>query len=145
VHKADWDAFRTPEVQAHHPFSYVKETVEPLEDLGVLELVTGERALTRDVTAIPTPGHTPGHMSLFFASGGHQAFIMGDMAIHPAQVTEVNWNTMFEMDPERAIQTHQQFFDRLEREGIALAASHFPAPGLGQLIRLQGRRYWQAL
>ena len=31
---------------------------------------TGEQALTGEITAIPTPGHTPGHMSLAIVSGG---------------------------------------------------------------------------
>ena len=35
--------------------------------------------------------------------------------------------------------------ERLEREEIVVAAGHFPAPGFGKVIRLQGRRYWQVL
>jgi glyoxylase-like metal-dependent hydrolase (beta-lactamase superfamily II) len=146
IHQADWDAFLTPEVQAHFPFSYVKETVEPLQDLGALELLTGERALTSEVTAIPTPGHTLGHMSLLIASEGQRAIVMGDVAIHPAQVTELSWNSMFEMEPAQAIETRQHLLDRLEREDMTIAAGHFPPPGFGRLIRLQDRRrYWQGL
>jgi hypothetical protein len=35
--------------------------------------------------------------------------------------------------------------ERLEREGIVVAAGHFPAPGFGQIVRLEGRRLWQVL
>jgi hypothetical protein len=35
--------------------------------------------------------------------------------------------------------------ERLEREGMVVAAGHFPAPGFGKVIRLEGRRYWQVL
>jgi glyoxylase-like metal-dependent hydrolase (beta-lactamase superfamily II) len=57
VHQADWDGGR--EIQALFPFSFWDETLAPLANLGVLDLLSGESALTGEVTAIPTPGHTP--------------------------------------------------------------------------------------
>lgn len=143
--QADWAHFKKPEVQAHLPFSYVNETIAPLFDLGALDLVEGEQALTGEIKAIPTPGHTPGHMSLLISSNGHKAMILGDVAVHPAQVTEVGWNIMFDADTEQAPQTRQKIVDQLESEGITVAACHFPAPGFGRIITLQGRRYWQGL
>ena len=56
AHQADWEAFKTPEVQGL-PVSVLRETLGPLETLGVLELLAGEQALTSEITAIPTPGH----------------------------------------------------------------------------------------
>jgi len=143
MHQADWDAFGSKEVQELFPFSYWQETLEPLEGLGVLDLLTGERALTAEITAIPTPGHTPGHMSLSIDSAGERAVVLGDVAIHPAQVTENDWHFAFELDPPRANQTRREFFDRLESEGLTVAACHFPAPGFGKVVRMGGQRYWQ--
>ena len=143
VHQADWDAFGSKEVQDIFPFSFWDETLAPLEGLGVLDLITGEQAMTSEVTAIPTPGHTPGHMSLLINSGGERAVIMGDVAIHPAQVTENDWRFAFELDQPLANQTRREFFGRLEREDLTVAACHFPAPGFGKIVRFEGRRYWQ--
>src|ERR671924_224049 len=42
-----------------------------------------------------------------------------------------------------AARVRQQFLDRVEAEGATLVACHFPAPGFGRLVRLEGRRYWQ--
>ena len=145
MHQADWDTFQRPEVQASLPFSFWEETLGPLANLGVLELITGEQALTSEITAIPTPGHTPGHMSLAIVSGGERVLILGDVAIHPAQVTENDWAAIFEMDQQRAAQVRQQVLDRAEAEGTILAVCHFPEPGFGRLVRLEGRRYWQGL
>ena len=145
VHQADWDAFGTQEVQEMFPFSFWEETLAPLEHLAVLDLVSGERALTSEVTAIPTPGHTPGHMSLLISSAGERAVVLGDVAIHPAQVTEADWYFAFELDQAQANRTRQEFFDQLESEGTTVAACHFPAPGFGKIIRVEGRRYWQGL
>ena len=29
--------------------------------------------------------------------------------------------------------------------GLTMTACHFPEPGFGRVVRLEGRRYWQAL
>ncbi len=143
VHQADWEAFSSQEVQDLFPFPYWNETLGPLEGLGVLDLLTGEQALTSEVTALPTPGHTPGHMSLLINSGGERAVVLGDVAIHPAQVTEDDWHFAFELDQPQANRTRREFFDRLEQEGLTVAACHFPAPGFGRIVLIEGRRYWQ--
>jgi len=49
------------------------------------------------------------------------------------------------MDPEVTRQTRRALVERIEREEIVVAAGHFPAPGFGKIIRLQGRRSWQVL
>jgi glyoxylase-like metal-dependent hydrolase (beta-lactamase superfamily II) len=145
IHKADWDFFGNPQFQEQLPFQYWEATLGPLEPLGVIDFITEERTLTSEITAIPTPGHTPGHMSLLITSAGQRAVILGDVAVHPAQVTEDSWHFLFDADPARANQTRQEFLDRLEREGLTVAACHFPVPGYGRIVRIEGRRYWQGL
>ena len=143
MHQADWETFGKKEVQEMFPFSYWDETLGPLESLGILDLLSNESPLTSEVTAIPTPGHTPGHMSLLVNSDGQRAVILGDVAIHPAQVTESEWFFAFELDQAQANRTRQEFFDRLAAEGTTVAACHFPAPGFGRIVRTEGCRYWQ--
>ena len=130
-------------MQGHFPFPFWEETLAPLETLGVLELLSGEQALTSEITAIPMPGHTPGSMGLAIVSGGQRALIIGDVTTNPAQVTEPDWVFAFDMDPVRAVQTRKQMIERAEAEHALLIACHFPHPGHGRVIRLEGRRYWQ--
>ena len=61
------------------------------------------------------------------------------------QVTETHWAVIFEMDQALAAQMRRQVFDRVEAENSTLVACHFPSPGFGRLVRLEGRRYWQGL
>ena len=68
AHQADWDTFRKPEVQEAFPAPFWDDTLGPLEALGVVEALDGEQALTSEITAISTPGHTPGSMSLAIVS-----------------------------------------------------------------------------
>jgi glyoxylase-like metal-dependent hydrolase (beta-lactamase superfamily II) len=140
----DWEACHQPEVQKDR-FPNAPTCVWPLETLGLVELMQGEHVLTRDLTAIPTPGHTPGHMSILITSQGERALILGDVAHNPAQVHETDWVSRADMNPEVTRQTRRALMERLEREGMIVAAGHFPAPGFGKVVRLQNRRYWQGL
>src|SRR4051812_24473273 len=39
----------------------------------------------------------------------------------------------------------RRYLDRLEREGMIMLQCHFPSPGYGRIVRLDGRRYWQGV
>jgi glyoxylase-like metal-dependent hydrolase (beta-lactamase superfamily II) len=145
VPAADWDAFHRPEVQEHFPFPYVEQAISPLESLGVLELVDGAHDVTDELRLLPAPGHTPGHCSLLVASEGEEALLVVDALLHPAQVTEPDWSSMFDMDPEQDRLTRHRLLERLEAQETLFAASHFPEPAFGRITRSDGRRYWEPM
>jgi len=145
AHQADWETFNKPEVQAAIPWAYVDDTIKPLQELGALDLLTADRVITDEITAVHTPGHTPGSISLLIVSGGQRAILAGDAFAHPAQVTEPDMGFAFDFDGPLAAQTRHSLLDRIEAEGLTLAACHFPEPGFGEVLRLEGRRYWQAI
>lgn len=140
AHRADWEAFQRPEVMALFP-PHWDLTLGPLAGLGVLDLLDGERALTSEITAIPTPGHTPGSMSLAVVSGGERAYILGDVFHGLAQITETGWKFSFDMDAEQGAATRAAMIDRAEAENAVIAICHHG--GFGRVIRADGRRYWQ--
>lgn len=142
-HQADWAAFSTPRDEEIFGFTYWEETVAPLERMGVLDLLEGEKGLTNEVTAITTPGHTPGSMSLSISSSGENALILGDVFHNPAQVTETEWIFSFDSDPEQAVQTRGRMVDYAESGNTPMAICH--TTGFGRVVRTEGRRYWQAL
>jgi len=140
----DWDACHQAEVQPQR-FPNAPTCVWPLADLGLIELMDGEHTITPELTALPTPGHTPGHMSILITSQGERALVLGDAAHNPVQLQETDWVSRADMDPELTRHTRRILMERLEREEIIVAAGHFKAPGFGKVVRLQGRRYWQVL
>ena len=143
ISKKEWEACRSPEMRDR--FVNSPSRVWPLEELGLMELVEGEHALTGELTALPTPGHTPGHMSILVSSQGQRALILGDIAHSVVQVHETEWVSRVDIDPKQTRNTRRHIMDRLEREGLLVAAAHFPTPGFGKVVRRGGRRQWQAL
>lgn len=144
AHQADVDHFRKPEVQAASRYPYMDIFIEPLFEHSVFDTISSdEKDLTSEVKAFHTPGHTPGHMSVLVSSQGERAIIQGDVLIHPAQVTEVEWTPLFDGDPEVAISTRRKLLDEWEADGTPVISCHFPLPGLGRVVRYEGKRYWQ--
>ncbi|MCH7652738.1 MAG: MBL fold metallo-hydrolase [Chloroflexi bacterium] len=143
AHEADLAHFRKSEVRAKSSYPYMERYVEPLVKAGLFDTLGDEADLTPEVKAFLTPGHTPGHMSVLLASSGERAVIQGDVLIHPAQVTETEWTPLFDNDADVAISTRRRLLDEWESEGTPIISCHFPAPGLGRVVRFEGRRYWQ--
>ena len=124
---------------------YLGPAVAGLDERGVLELLDGEEPVGEEFTAIPTPGHSPGHNSLLVSSDGAQALVSGDAIVHPAQATEPTWNVQFDMDKEQAARTREMLLAWLESDGITVAAGHIPGSGFGRIASDGGGRYWQTL
>jgi glyoxylase-like metal-dependent hydrolase (beta-lactamase superfamily II) len=141
--RADWELFTRPDLRPHLP--WVDRSIAPLAELGVLDLVEGETPLAEGVTALPTPGHTPGHTSVLVSSAGEGLLILGDVAPHPAQLTRPSWKFGADMDGDTAVTTRAQVLERVEAEGLLVACGHHPRPGFGRLVQEDGARYWRPL
>ncbi len=154
--EVDWNALFDPdEPMRRHPDDYSKGAVETysrsrpiadrLKQIGNVELVKGDHSLVDEITTVETPGHTPGHMSLLVSSAGERLFVLGDVVHVPVQL-DVPERIMFaDVHPDLGRRTRTETIEWLEREGLMVAAVHFPAPGFGRVVRGQARRYWQAL
>jgi glyoxylase-like metal-dependent hydrolase (beta-lactamase superfamily II) len=143
IPRADWDMFTRRTGMA--AFAYIREQVTPLENLGVLEIFEGERAITGELTTYPTPGHTPGHASVLVSSQGEKGIVLGDASHLPLQAQETSWSPRADNDPKLSAASRKGIMDSMERDNGLLMGGHYPAPGCGRLVRLQGRRYWKAL
>ena len=142
VQQKEWDYFTAPEQREHNVS--ILENVLPLADAGVLELVSHETAITPDLTYLPTPGHTPDHCSILVQSQGERALVLGDVAHHPIQMSEPEWESNADNDKQLGIQSRKMVVERLEREGMLVLGGHWPFPCMGRIVRLNDRRVFQA-
>jgi glyoxylase-like metal-dependent hydrolase (beta-lactamase superfamily II) len=127
--RADWDRFNGPQGKVHHFQSQLRS----LRDLGVLVLVDGALALTPEVSLLPTPGHTPGHMSVVIRSGGQSAICLGDACHHPLHFAHPGWVSRFDTDPALTPATRASLFRLALEENALLLCPHAAAPGFGHV------------
>lgn len=143
IARPEWEYFSQPEQVAKA--EYMTDSVLPLEGAGQLDLVEDTHAVDTNLTLVPSPGHTPGHVCVAIVSGAERAMIIGDAAHHPVQLTETEWSVMFDVNKVQAAKTRAKLVERMERENAVVIGGHFPPPGIGRLVRLGERRIWQAL
>ncbi len=141
--RADFDFFTSEENLSQFP--HIENQVLPLVTLGRVDYVEPETDITPELRVWSTPGHTPGHVSILVNSAGERGVILGDVAHTPAQAHNTDWNPGFDIIQEQSRATRHTVFDRIEREGLTVAAGHFPHPSFGKLVRVEGRRIWQVL
>lgn len=141
VPEGDWD----DQTSRQLPSSSFSRDIAPLQWMKRMELVGDGHPLSPSLTTVHTPGHTPGHLSIDVQSGGERGFILGDVFLTTIDVEEDDWSGMFDSDPAQASATRKTILDRLEADGALVGAAHLRAPGLGRVVRVDGRRFWQGV
>lgn len=116
------------------------DSVRPVLEAGLADLVASDHRITPEVWLEPTPGHTPGHVSVRIASGGAEAVITGDVMHHPVQCAEPAWASRFDVDPEAARRTRRSFLERYSDRPVLVLGTHFAAPTGGRIVR-EGEAY----
>ena len=111
------------------------DSVAPVLDAGLAELVDMDHRVTDEIRLEPTPGHTPGHVSVRLASGGADAVITGDLMHHPVQIAEPTWQTTFDTDPAAAQQTRRAFCARYGDRPVTVLGTHFHHPTAGRIVK----------
>lgn len=111
------------------------DSVRPIVDAGLHELVAMDARLAPGIRLMPTAGHTPGHVSVVIESGGEIGVITGNIMHHPAQVARPHWGFAFDTDQELADATRRDFLDQMAQNGALVIGTHFPDPTAGKVAR----------
>jgi glyoxylase-like metal-dependent hydrolase (beta-lactamase superfamily II) len=119
---ADWDHFVAQ--RAAQMAGHLRAALEDIYAQGRLELFSGEHVIGSHVTALPAPGHTPGHTVYAVHDGGERALLLGDAIYCPQQLGHADWTALSDIDPALATRTREA----LERElaGAIAVGAHFP-------------------
>jgi glyoxylase-like metal-dependent hydrolase (beta-lactamase superfamily II) len=99
------------------------------------------------ISAVATPGHTPGHTSYRIESEGKQAMVTGDICNHHVlSMQKPNWHVLFDMDKGAAVKTRNRVLDMLATDRIAMIGYHMPFPAVGFIEKHQSggvHYHWQ--
>ena len=103
------------------------DSVKPVVDAGLADLVASDYRLCNEITLIPTPGHSPGHMSLYIQSDGETGLLTGDVAHHPCQMAHVDWSSTADFDAVQSSATRRALFSRFADTPTLVIGGHFSA------------------
>jgi glyoxylase-like metal-dependent hydrolase (beta-lactamase superfamily II) len=104
------------------------DSIQPILDAGLADLVETNHRLNEEVWLEPTPGHTPGHCTVNISSGGEKAIMTGDMIHSPLQASEPDVSTHYCEDPALSNLTRRAFLARACTEQALVLGTHFPEP-----------------
>jgi glyoxylase-like metal-dependent hydrolase (beta-lactamase superfamily II) len=111
------------------------DSVAPVWDAGLVDLVETDYQICDEVRLIPTLGHTPGHVSVRIVSQGEEALISGDFMHHPCQIARPEWSSTADSDPTEARQTREHVLTRLADTPIFVIGTHFAGRTAGRIVR----------
>lgn len=108
------------------------DSVRPIVDAGLADIIPDTFQVSESISTVPTPGHSPGHMSIRIRSEGEEALLLGDVAHHPCQMAHPEWSSTFDSDPMQSARTRRDVFGEVADTGTVVIGGHFPA---GRIVR----------
>jgi glyoxylase-like metal-dependent hydrolase (beta-lactamase superfamily II) len=139
VHSEEYAFWFEPEGEARAPaslkpyFDLVRASVQPYRG-RIRFFRDGEVAPC--VTAVPLPGHTPGHCGFRVSSGGQEVFIWADTLHLPAiQPACPDAGVIHDVDPSAAAATRRRIFAEVAAADRLIAGCHLEFPSVARLVR----------
>jgi glyoxylase-like metal-dependent hydrolase (beta-lactamase superfamily II) len=124
--KTEYDYWKANAPSPTHAAVF-EDSVKPVVDAGLVDLIPSDHKLTDEITMIPTPGHSPGHMSIHIESAGEEGLLTGDAAHHPLQMFHLGWSSTADSDGEQAARTRRELFSRFADKPVLTIGGHFSA------------------
>jgi glyoxylase-like metal-dependent hydrolase (beta-lactamase superfamily II) len=113
----------------------MQDSVQPVVDAGLVDLVDSDQVIAEGVHLEPTPGHTPGHVCVHIESQGEHAVITGDLMHHPVQCAHPEWRSSADHDPALAQRTRRKFLADCAGTPTLVLGTHFATPTAGRIVR----------
>jgi glyoxylase-like metal-dependent hydrolase (beta-lactamase superfamily II) len=129
-----------PEKEIADQHAGFSDSVLPVYEAGLVDLVADDHVVTDSVRLVPSPGHTPHHVSVLIESRGESAVITGDVTHHPCQIAHPGWGSASDFDPAQARASRLELLERYADTDTLIIGSHFADPVAG-LIRRQGATF----
>jgi glyoxylase-like metal-dependent hydrolase (beta-lactamase superfamily II) len=123
-----------------HDGAILADSIQPIVDAGLATLVEMDARLSPEIHLMPTPGHTPGHVSVVIESRGARAVITGDLMHHPCQMARPDWSSGFDSDQDESRDTRHAFLRQFADTPTLVIGTHFAGPTAGQVVR-EGNAY----
>jgi glyoxylase-like metal-dependent hydrolase (beta-lactamase superfamily II) len=135
VGRVEYDHWQSYSDEDPEQAAIMTDSITPIADAGLLQLVEQDHQLTPEIRLLPTAGHTPGHVSVLIESRGERAVITGDTMHHPCQIGRPTWATSFDSDRAAATSTRLSLLQELADAPVLVIGTHFAYPTAGHIRR----------
>jgi len=115
---------RLRDTGGYHDIAHLVDSVDPIIEAKLHEFIGSDHHITDEVWLEPTPGHTPGHVSVHIRSRGEEAVITCDMMHHPIQLADPGILANFDMDKEQGARTRRAFVERYADKQVMIGLVH---------------------
>jgi glyoxylase-like metal-dependent hydrolase (beta-lactamase superfamily II) len=133
--KAEYDYWiAKPENEIIDDHNGIADSITPIVEAGLATFIEDDFAIDTHIRFIPTPGHTPHHISVVIESQGERAIISGDVLHHPCQIVHQEWTTLSDTYPDQTVATRQKFLSGITDTNTLLIGSHFAHPTAGKVV-----------
>jgi len=123
------------ETHAKTPVPPFGDSVLPVVEAKLAEIVRDDYAIGDHTRLLPTPGHTPGHVAFTFGRGKDDAVFSGDLMHSPLQTRYPELSAKFDVDQAQAASTRRNFMERYCDSDTLCCTAHFPSPSIGKIRR----------
>jgi glyoxylase-like metal-dependent hydrolase (beta-lactamase superfamily II) len=116
---------RTSRHEREDMATVLADSVAPVWEAGLVDLVETDHRICDEVSLVPTLGHTPGYVSVSIASQGEAALITRDFMHHPCEIARREWSSTADSNPVVARQTRERMLTRLANAPILVIGTRF--------------------
>jgi glyoxylase-like metal-dependent hydrolase (beta-lactamase superfamily II) len=135
VTQADWDhwsAASTVSILARTG-DYISDSLLPLMQANVLDLVSVDHRISESIRLIPAPGHSPGMVMVRVENAGRCLTLTGDLLHSPIQCLQPHWSTRFCSDPDESRKTRLYWLKYFSKSDEYIWPAHFSQGGFGKV------------
>ena len=102
-----------------------EDSVVPILDAGLADLVDDGHELAPGLELTPLPGHTRGQMGALLDQVASRAIFCGDAMHSPVQIYQPDVSTAVDIDPAGAIATRRTVLEEAVETGRLVVPAHF--------------------
>ena len=142
IGREEWEYWEKNEDESVYG-SVLADSVKPIFEEDLVDLVEMDEKICVGVELEPSPGHTPGHVSVKIeSSNNNKALITGDFMHHPVQMTRTDWCSSADTDPIQGRATREAMLAEYLDSDVLLIGTHFASPTAGYVRSHSTGAYW---
>ena len=122
-----------PEREIADQHAGLADSVLPVYEAGLVDLVADDHVVCDGVRLVPSPGHTPHHVCVMIESRGQSAVFSSDVMHHPCQIAYPDWGASSDFNPDQARASRFDVLRRCAESDTLLIGAHFADPVAGRI------------